>query len=122
MASFLLFYKVLAKILVFTLANIAIQSLTLESLYYKGCYTNVIQIFLRFFSIFDTILMIFLISLWPIYVLIKTQINKFKGLLNMKKSTNHDTRLVLIDTIISYSTILYHIIVDSQYVTNVIEK
>ena len=37
----------------------------------------------------------------------------------MKKSTNHDTGLVLIDTIISYSTILYHIIVDSQYVTNV---
>ncbi len=40
----------------------------------------------------------------------------------MKKSTNHDTRLVLIDTIISYSTILYHIIVDSQYVTNVVKN
>ena len=37
----------------------------------------------------------------------------------MKKNTNHNTRLVLITTIISYSTILYHIIVDSQYVTNV---
>ena len=37
----------------------------------------------------------------------------------MKKRTNHDTRLALIDIIISYSTILYHIIVDSQYVTNV---
>ena len=40
----------------------------------------------------------------------------------MKKSTNPNAKLVLIDTIISYSTILYHIIVDSQYVTNVIEK
>ena len=38
----------------------------------------------------------------------------------MKKRTNHDTRLALIDIIISYSTILYHIIVDSQYVTNVV--
>ena len=37
----------------------------------------------------------------------------------MKKSTNRDAKLVLIDTIISYSTILYHTIVDSQYVTNV---
>lgn len=37
----------------------------------------------------------------------------------MKKSTNHDTRLVLIDTIISYSTILYHKNINSQYVTNV---
>ena len=37
----------------------------------------------------------------------------------MKKSANPSTRLVLIDTIISYSTILYHTIVDSQYVTNV---
>lgn len=37
----------------------------------------------------------------------------------MKKSTNHDTRLVLIDKIISYSTILYHRNVNSQYVTNV---
>ncbi|MBQ9834590.1 MAG: hypothetical protein IJO33_05330 [Bacilli bacterium] len=39
----------------------------------------------------------------------------------MKKSTNHDTRLVPLDTIISYSTILYHTIVDSQYVTNVVK-
>ncbi len=37
----------------------------------------------------------------------------------MKKSTNLSARLVLIDTIISYSTILYRTIVDSQYVTNV---
>ena len=32
----------------------------------------------------------------------------------MKKSTKQDTRLVPLATIISYSTILYHIIVDSQ--------
>lgn len=32
----------------------------------------------------------------------------------MKKSTNHDTRLVLLDTIISYSIILYHTNVNSQ--------
>ena len=38
----------------------------------------------------------------------------------MKKSTNHDTRLVLIDTIISYSTILYRNNINSQYVTNVV--
>ena len=38
----------------------------------------------------------------------------------MKKSTNHDTRLVLIDTIISYFTILYHDNINSQYVTNVV--
>ena len=39
----------------------------------------------------------------------------------MKKSTNRDTGLVLIDTIISYSTTLYHIIVDSQYVINAVK-
>ena len=39
----------------------------------------------------------------------------------MKKSTNHDTRLVLVDTIISYSTILYHNIINSQYVINVVK-
>lgn len=39
----------------------------------------------------------------------------------MKKSTNLSARLVLIDTIISYSTILYHIIVDSQLVINVVK-
>lgn len=38
----------------------------------------------------------------------------------MKKSTNRDARLVLIDTIISYSTILYHKNINSQYVTNVV--
>lgn len=38
----------------------------------------------------------------------------------MKKSTNPDARLVLIDTIISYPTILYHIIVNSQYVTSIV--
>ena len=38
----------------------------------------------------------------------------------MKKSTNHDTGLVLIDTIILYSTILYHMIVESQLVINVV--
>lgn len=37
----------------------------------------------------------------------------------MKKSTNHDTRLVSLTTIISYSTILYHKNVNSQYVINV---
>ena len=37
----------------------------------------------------------------------------------MKKSTNHDTKLVPKATIISYSTILYHKNVNSQYVTNV---
>ena len=37
----------------------------------------------------------------------------------MKKSTNYNTRLVLIDTTISYSTILYHKNVNIQYVTNV---
>ena len=39
----------------------------------------------------------------------------------MKKSTNHDASLVPLATIISYSTILYHITVDSQYVTNVVK-
>ena len=38
----------------------------------------------------------------------------------MKKSTNHDTRLVPLTTIISYSTILYHMIVESQSVINVV--
>ena len=38
----------------------------------------------------------------------------------MKKRTNHETRLVLIDTIISYSTILYRNNINSQYVTNVV--
>ena len=37
----------------------------------------------------------------------------------MKKSTKQDTRLVPLATIISYSTILYHKNVNSQYVTNV---
>lgn len=58
-ASFPLFHKVLVKTQVFTPANIVIQSFTLESLYYKGRYTNVIQIFLRFFVIFDTNLILF---------------------------------------------------------------
>lgn len=40
----------------------------------------------------------------------------------MKKNTNHDARLVPLATIISYSTILYHKNVNSQYVINVIEK
>ena len=40
----------------------------------------------------------------------------------MKKGTNWDTGLVLIDTIISYSTILYHTNVNSQYVTNVVKN
>lgn len=40
----------------------------------------------------------------------------------MKKSTNHDTRLVPLTTIISYSTILYHKNVYSQYVTNVVKS
>lgn len=39
----------------------------------------------------------------------------------MKKSTNPDIKLVLIDVIISYSTILYHTIGDSQYVTIVVK-
>ena len=37
----------------------------------------------------------------------------------MKKILIFDARLVFLNTIISYSTILYHIIVDSQYVINV---
>ena len=37
----------------------------------------------------------------------------------MKKSTNHNTRLVPLVTIITYSTILYHKNINSQYVTNV---
>lgn len=39
----------------------------------------------------------------------------------MKKSTKQDTRLVPLATIISYSTILYHKNVNSQYVTNVVK-
>lgn len=39
----------------------------------------------------------------------------------MKKRTNHDTRLALIDIIISYSTILYHKNVNSQYAINVVK-
>lgn len=38
----------------------------------------------------------------------------------MKKSTNHGVRLVLLDIIISYSTILYHMIIESQLVINVV--
>ena len=40
----------------------------------------------------------------------------------MKKSTNLSARLVPLATIISYSTILYHKNVNSQYVKNVIGK
>lgn len=40
----------------------------------------------------------------------------------MKKSTNHNARLVPLVTIISYSTILYHKNANSQYVINVIGK
>ena len=62
----------------------------------------------------------FLKSLWPnLWPKLRHKFINLRRLLNMKKRTNHDTRLALIDIIISYSTILYHIIVDSQYVTNV---
>ena len=60
--------------------------------------------------------MILWLNLWP---KLRHKIINFRGLLNMKKNTNLSARLVLIDTIISYSTILYRTIVDSQYVTNV---
>lgn len=60
--------------------------------------------------------------LWPnLWPKLRHKIINFRGLLNMKKSTNLSARLVLIDTIISYSTILYHIIVDSQLVINVVK-
>ena len=114
MASFSLFHKDLAKTPVFTLTNIVIQSFTLEPLYYKGCYTNVHTFLICFFAIFDTILILFWETYGRIYVLVKTQIYKFKRVIEYEKSTNHDTRLVPLTTIISYSTILYHIIVDSQ--------
>ena len=39
----------------------------------------------------------------------------------MKKSTNLRPKISTSNTIISYSTILYHIIVDSQYVINVVK-
>ena len=38
----------------------------------------------------------------------------------MKKSTNPFYKISTLNTIVSYSTILYHIIVDSQYVINVV--
>ena len=38
----------------------------------------------------------------------------------MKKSTNLRPKISTLNTIVSYSTILYHIIVDSQYVINVV--
>ena len=114
MASFPLFHKDLAKTPVFTLKNIVIQSFTLEPLYYKECYTNVHTFLICFFAIFDTILILFWETYGRIYVLVKTQIYKFKRVIEYEKSTNHDTRLVPLTTIISYSTILYHIIVDSQ--------
>ena len=60
--------------------------------------------------------MILWLNLWP---KIRQKIINFRGLKKKKKSTNLSARLVLIDTIISYSTILYRTIVDSQYVTNV---
>lgn len=39
----------------------------------------------------------------------------------MKKSTNLRPKISTLNTIISYSTILYHIIVDSRYVINVVK-
>ena len=39
----------------------------------------------------------------------------------MKKSTNLRLKISALNTTISYSTILYHIIVDSQYVINVVK-
>lgn len=39
----------------------------------------------------------------------------------MKKSTNPWPKISTLNTIISYSTILYHIIVDSQYVINAVK-
>ena len=46
---------------------------------------------------------------------------KFKGESEYKKkNTNLWPKISTLNTIISYSTILYHIIVDSQYVINVV--
>ena len=46
---------------------------------------------------------------------------KFKGASEYeKKNTNLWPKISTLNTIISYSTILYHIIVDSQYVINVV--
>lgn len=39
----------------------------------------------------------------------------------MKKNTNLWPKISTLNTIISYSTILHHIIVDSQYVINVVK-
>lgn len=39
----------------------------------------------------------------------------------MKKSTNLGSKISTLNTIVSYSTILYHIIIDSQYVINVVK-
>ena len=65
MASFPLFHKGLVKTQVFTLANIVIQSFTLEPLYYKGRYTNIHTFLICFFAIFDIFLMILWPELWP---------------------------------------------------------